>query len=123
MGFSIEYFGPGIVGTVFDGNIDMPERFQALDALDRAIEASKPQGILIDLTKAALGPYAATDALKLADRISRRERPLRKVAYVVRPYQNDMVASVMSGLHGQNTFRRFEDRESALAWLKQAIGV
>jgi len=124
MGFAIEHFGAGILGTVFfDGTIDMQERFKALDALDNAIEASSPKGLLIDLSQAALGHYGANDALKLAERISARERPLRKVAYVMRSYQSDMVATVMSGLHGPSAFRRFEDRESALAWLKQSTGV
>lgn len=123
MAFVIEHFGAGILGTVFsDGTIDMQERFKALDALERAIEVSHPEGLLIDLSQAALGHYGANDALTLSGRINQRDRPFRKVAYVMQAYQSDMVATVMSGLHGPSMFRRFENRESALVWLKQPAG-
>jgi hypothetical protein len=120
MAFVIEHFGSGILGTIFsDGTLAMQERSRALDSLERAIAASKPKGLLVDLSQAALGHYGASDALALANRINAKERPFRKVAYVMQPYQTDMVATIMSGLHGPHTFRRFEERESALAWLKQ----
>ena len=119
MGFSIEHFGPEIVGTVFDGEVEIGERFDALDALDQALGTSSPKAVLVDLSKASVGHYGASDALKFANRINGKQRPLRRVAYVLRPYQADMLATVMSGLHGPETFRRFEDRDAALAWLRQ----
>lgn len=120
MGFSIEHLGPGIVATIFEGEVEIGERFHALDALDEALGASNPKAVLIDLSKASVGHYGASDALKFANRINGKHRPLRRVAYVLRPYQADMLATVMSGLHGPETFRRFEDREAALAWLGQS---
>jgi len=98
----------------------MPERLKAIDALDKAIAVTDPKAILIDLSAASLAHYGASDALSLAARINQRERPLRKVAYVLRPHQTDMVAMVMSGIHGPDTFRRFSNRDDAIAWLKQA---
>lgn len=120
MAFLIEHFGARIVGTIFEGTVKPKHRLKALDALDQAIAASDPDAILIDLSRATVNHYSATDALKLTSRINDRPRPLRRVAYVMRGYQVDMVATVMSGLHGADTFRRFENREDALAWLKQA---
>lgn len=119
MAFSIENFGARIVGTVFHGNVEMHERLSALDALNQALEESSAKAVLIDMTRAAMGQCSASDALMFADAIDRKKKPLRPVAYVLRPSQSDMLATVMAGLHGRNTFRRFEDRESAVAWLSQ----
>jgi hypothetical protein len=120
MAYLIDHFGSGILGSIFEGSVDMPERLKAIDALDKAIAVTDPKAILIDLSAANLAHYGASDALSLAARINQRERPFRKVAYVLRPHQTDMVAMVMSGIHGPDTFRRFSNREDAIAWLKQA---
>jgi hypothetical protein len=121
MGFSIEHFGRGVLGTVFfDGTIDPQQRLAAFDALDRALEASGATGLLVDLSQAALGRHGAGDALELAERVMGMKRPPPRVAYVMQPYQTDIVATVMAGVHGPSTFRRFEAREAALSWLGQA---
>lgn len=116
MAFAIERLGPGIVATIFEGELDIGERFDALDALDDAI-ASERAAVLVDLSQASVAPYGVGDALKLANRVSGKPRPLQRVAYVLRPYQADMLATVLSGLHGPATIRRFDDRAEALAWL------
>lgn len=119
MGFSIESCGARIVATVFHGNVEMQERLSALDALNLALEESNARAVLIDMSQAAMGRCSASEARVFADTINRKKKPLRPVAYVLRPSQSDMLATVMAGLHGRNTFRRFEDRGTALAWLSQ----
>lgn len=119
MAYSIETFGARVVGTVFRGSVEMHERLSALEALNLALEDSGAKAVLIDMSQAAMGEYSASDALKFADAINRKKKPLRPVAYVLRPSQSDVLATVMAGVHGRNTFRRFEDRETALAWLSQ----
>jgi hypothetical protein len=121
MGFSIEHLGPGLLGTVFfDGTIGPEQRWAAFDALDKALEASGATGLLIDLSEAALGHHGASDALALAERAMGTKHPLSKVAFVMEPYQTDIVATVMASVHAPSTFRRFEAREAALSWLGQA---
>ena len=117
MAFAIERLGPGIVATTFEGDLDIGERFDALDALDDAMRAFERAAVLVDLSQASVAPYGVGDALKFASRISGKPRPLQRIAYVLRPYQADMLATVLSGLHGPATIRRFDDRAAALAWL------
>lgn len=117
MGYSIERFGHDVVGTVFEGNIAIEERLQALDALDQALEDLNPAGVLIDLRHASISQYTASDALHFSERIGDRPRPLRRIAYVLRPSQTDLLTSAVAGLYGSDTVRRFETREKALAWL------
>ena len=119
MAFAIERPGPGIVATIFEGDLAIGERFDALDALENALREAKPSAVMVDLSRASVAPYGVAEALKFASRISGKPRPLRRVAYVLRPYQEDMLATVLSGLHGAATCRRFEDRATALAWLAE----
>lgn len=120
MTFSIQHFAPEILGTVFEGNIGIDERFDALDALDEEILASNPRAILIDLSSASIRQYGASDALKFSERIGDKPRPLRKIAYVMRASQTDILVSAVSGLFGVATVRRFENRDEALTWLGAA---
>lgn len=60
-----------MLGTVFQGKVEMRERLEAIAALDKAIAAAQPEAILIDLSAANLAHYGAGDALALADRINR----------------------------------------------------
>lgn len=118
MAFAIERLGSGIVATIFEGDLDIVERFNALDALDDALHASGRAAVLVDLSQASVAPYGVGDALKFASRINGKPRPPERVAYVLRPYQADMLATVLSSLHGSAAIRRFDDRATAIAWLE-----
>lgn len=117
MVYSIERFGHDVVGTIFEGNIAIEERLEALGALDRAIEDLNPKGVLIDLSHASISHYTASDALHFSERIGDRPRPLRRIAYVLRPSQTDLLTSAVAGLYGSETVRRFETQDKAMAWL------
>jgi len=121
MGFKLERSEPCIVVVSFCASSSITDRVNALEEVNAIRETSEGAvGALVDLSEAHFGHYGAAHALAFSDAVSRRHRP-SKVAYVLRPNQEDMVATAMAGLHGPKMFRRFDSREAALAWLRETI--
>ena len=118
MGYRIEEPETGMRATTFAGAITVAERIRALDALEEASRVGGHRAFLVDFSQASITAYGAADALGLTHRIARERTPSARVAYVLRSDQMDMVAGVLSSLHGQATFRRFEDAAAALEWLR-----
>lgn len=118
MGYRVEEPEPGVLATTFIGSVTVADRLKALDAIEESVRLNNPRSFLIDFSRASITAYGATDALMLTQRIARERRPFGRVAYVLRPDQADMVAGVLTTLHGRTFFRRFEDSAAALAWLR-----
>jgi hypothetical protein len=118
VGYRIEEPEAGVLATTFVGAITVAERVRALDALEESSRGQGHRAFLVDFSQASITAYGAADALSLAHRIARERTPSARVAYVLRSDQMDMVAGVLASLHGQATFRRFEDAMTALAWLR-----
>jgi hypothetical protein len=123
MGYKVEQAERGLVVVTFFGRSSADERLNALDDVDGFRTSGEPVVVMVDMGEAEMRPYSATHALAISDAIARRSRPFSKVAYILRPDQSDMVATTMSGLHGPGLFRRFTDREAALAWLRDPNGL
>lgn len=119
MGYRIEEPEAGLLATTFVGMITVAERIRALDALEESSRVHGHRAFLVDFSQASITAYGAADALSLTHRIARERTPSARVAYVLRSDQMDMVAGVLSSLHGQATFRRFEDVATALEWLRE----
>jgi hypothetical protein len=118
VGYRVEEPEPGVLATTFIGSVTVADRLKALDAIEEAARLNTPRSFLIDFSRASITAYGATDALMLTQRIARERRPFGRVAYVLRADQADMVAGVLTSLHGRTFFRRFEDAAAALAWLR-----
>jgi hypothetical protein len=120
VGYRIEEPEEGILATTFVGEVTVADRLKALDAIEEGARLRGHRAFLVDFSRASITAYGAADALGLTQRIARERTPLARVAYVLRSDQMDMVAGVLSSLHGQGSFRRFEDPATALEWLKES---
>jgi len=123
MGYKVEQAEPGLVVVTFFGRSGADERLNALDEVNVFRTSGEPVVVMVDMGEAEMRPYSAMHALAMSDAVSRRRRPFSKVAYVLRPDQSDMVATTMAGLYGPGLFRRFNNREAALAWLREPNGL
>ena len=119
MGYQVEQIEPGLVVASFFGSSSADERLSALEEVNALRASGEPVVVLVDMSKADMRLYSALHALSMSEAVSRRRRPFMKVAYVLRPDQSDMVAATMSGLYGPELFRRFDNRDAALAWLRE----
>ena len=118
MGYRLEEPEPGVLAMTFIGSVTVADRLKALDTVEEIARLNTPRSFLIDFGRASITAYGAADALMLAQRVARERNPFGRVAYVLRSDQTDMVAAVLTSLHGRAFFRRFEDSVAALAWLR-----
>ena len=120
MTYRITYRADGILVLAFSGKVLVEERFEAIDA---AQAETKPRrdllSFVIDLSDADIQFHGAAIGLQLAEKIARSRRPFSRVAYVLRPGQEDMVATILARLYNPKHFRQFGDCDTAIAWLSK----